>query len=146
MTCDTTPTQYLNSNTIPNLINQSDNVIQLITRVFTKVSESAEISARMEAASVSNGEFNVGFDFDLGLPPIGEYMIDEIDDITLSQVCEALESENAVFEGLFDLSLSPQTADSMEIEEPSPDPEQSRFGPPVSDVEIKTLIKDQERT
>ena len=77
MTCDTTPTQYLNSNTIPNLINQSDNVIQLITRVFTKVSESAEIPARMEAASVSNGEFNVGFDFDLGLPPIDEYMIDD---------------------------------------------------------------------
>jgi hypothetical protein len=71
-------------------------------------------------------------------------MIDEINDITLSQVCEALESENAVFEGLFDLSLSPHTADSMEIEKPSPDPDQSRFGPSVSDVEIKTLIKDQE--
>ena len=70
----------------------------------TKVSESAEISARMEASGVGNGEFNLGFDFDLGLLPIDDYMID---DITLSQVCEALESENAVFEGLGSIIIHP---------------------------------------
>ena len=111
--------------------------------MITKVSESADISTRMEASGVGNCEFNLGFDFDLGLPPIDDYMID---DITLSLVCEALESENAVFEGLLDLSLSPHTADSMEIEKPSPDPDQSRFGPPVSDVEIKIYDVNNSRS
>ena len=61
----------------------------------------------MEASGVGNGEFNLGFDFDLGLPPIDDYMIDDITLSQQSQVCEALESENAVFEGLGSIIIPP---------------------------------------
>ena len=59
-----------------------------------------------------DGEFDLKFDFDLlaELAPIDEFLVNEIDGITLSQVCETLECENAAFEGLLDLSL---TSDSV---------------------------------
>lgn len=37
-----------------------------------------------------DGDFDLQFDFDLlgELPPIDEFLVNEIDDITLSKVCE----------------------------------------------------------
>ncbi|XP_061195452.1 uncharacterized protein LOC133203697 [Saccostrea echinata] len=93
------------------------------------------------------GEFDLGNNFDLlDLPSFDEFLINEIDDITLSQVCETIEFENAAYEGLLDFSLSPGNGNSsmMEIESKDIASSESRFAQPVSDDDIKNLIKDQE--
>nr|XP_019920759.2 uncharacterized protein KIAA1958 [Crassostrea gigas] len=107
-----------------------------------------------------DGEFDLKFDFDLlaELAPIDEFLVNEIDDITLSQVCETLECENAAFEGLLDLSLTPDSAGcgamdvdgiktgamDVDCKDSASTSSDSRFGQPVSDDEIFKLIKDQE--
>eukprot|EP00105_Crassostrea_gigas_P007334 XP_011421538.1 PREDICTED: uncharacterized protein KIAA1958-like [Crassostrea gigas] len=107
-----------------------------------------------------DGELDLKFDFDLltELAPIDEFLVNEIDDITLSQVCETLECENAAFEGLLDLSLTPDSAGcgamdvdgiktgamDVDCKDSASTSSDSRFDQPVSDDEILKLIKDQE--
>lgn len=107
-----------------------------------------------------DGEFDLKFDFDLlaELAPIDEFLVNEIDDITISQVCVTLECENAALEGLLELYLTPDSAGcgamdvdgiatgamDVDCKDSASTSSDSRFGQPVRDDELFKLIRDQE--
>lgn len=86
------------------------------------------------------------FDLLAELASIYEFLVNEIYDITLLQVCKTLECENAAFEGLLGLSLTPDSAGwgamDVDCKDSAFTPSDSRFGQPVSDDKIFKLIKD----
>lgn len=79
----------------------------------------------------------------------------DIDDLTLSQICETLENENLAFEGMCDLSLNSNedghgnfgvgmdTGQELVVKpEMQPDEISTRFRTPVP--ELKNLVSNQE--
>ena len=98
-------------------------------------------------------QFDLGMDlgdFDFLETSDTEFLTDEIDDATLSQVCEAMENEDRAFEGLSQLSLSQLLDDydvkcePMEVKTETTEPKDNRFGKPVTDDDLSDLIKNQE--
>ncbi|XP_062602127.1 zinc finger MYM-type protein 2-like [Saccostrea cucullata] len=91
-----------------------------------------------------------------------DFLISDLDDITLSQICEVIENEECALEGINDMSIGDfdfgflfgeqeellKTEPPPEIPEPSASPEtdepQGRFARPITDKEIKLLTEDQE--
>jgi hypothetical protein len=73
----------------------------------------------------------------------------DIDDFTLSQVCAAMENEHFAFVGLEELTIGNFAIlgeCDMDLEEQKPlaKAESARFGPEVTDAQLKELITSQE--
>ena len=98
-----------------------------------------------------------------------DFLNDEVDDITLSQICEEIENVHQVFEGLENLNVGEDLKTGAAVDDSSMDFDigdigdffnlmesecgvkskgkentTRRFGPVVSDEDLRNIIEDQE--